>query len=209
VQLNDFPGYNDAAYSVLLRKLVAVAEMKRLEADRYNIYIEENVSLSWESSLAKRVTIQYQLKNGNLVVLDSLLGQIKLNGKNFWLPEPPTAENTIITAIAYDDNGQNSKQVHIVVADRPQAEILFLDARRLGRVSNEVEFEITWDVKWTKKLMISRDWDRPYEIPVTTKSIAIRVPSVHVPIDVTITLYAYSFGTKYPEPTKRDVHLYT
>ena len=66
-----------------------------------------------------------------------------------------------------------------------------------------------WEAAKTDRQRISRDWDRPYEIPVTTKSIVIRVPSVHVPIDVTITLYAYSFGTKYPEPTKRDVQVST
>jgi len=213
IQVNNIPGYNDALFTVLLHKLLAKAKMESFEPSSRRIYVEENISVSWESSLAKRVTIDYYLKDGTRIFLDSAKGEIKLNGKDFWLPVPPTAENTIIAATAYDDTGSNSKEINLTVADRPQAQILLLEAERIWgaktAVAGYAKFKITWKIEWTKKLFIGYDYVNPYELNVTDTSTVIEVPTMHVPIDTTVTLYAYSFGTKYPNPTQKSVMVYT
>jgi len=213
IQVNNVPGYNDALFTILLHKLVAKAKMESFEPSSRRIYIEENISVSWESSLAKRVTIDYYLKDGTRIFLDSAKGEIKLNGRDFWLPVPPTNENTVIAATAYDNIGSNSKEISLIVADRPQAKILFLNAERLWgaetAVAGYVRFKISWEIEWTKKLFIGYDYVNPYELKVTDTSTVIEVPSMHVPIDTTVTLYAHSFGTKYPDPTKKSVMVYT
>lgn len=211
VQFNNIPGYNDGAYTVIMEKRVAVAEMKMLEADRYFMFIGENISISWESLLAKRVTIEYYLKNGQRVWLDTVQGDIKLNGKNFMLPVPPTAENTIITAIAYDDKGQNTKQIHLIVSyDLPQAEILSFTSGEMMltqlETMGDVYFALNWKVRYAKKTTIYYTWGDPIEVPLTKHSIEIPInTSIHSWVDFTLSVE--SLNDKYPQPTRRTIEL--
>lgn len=211
IQFNNIPGYNDGAYTLIMQKLVAVAQMKKLEADRYFIYIGENISISWESALAKRVTIEYYLKNGQRVWLDSSQGDIGLNGKNFLLPAPPTTENTVITAIAYDNKEQNTKQILLTVSyDLPQAEILSFTAGEMlftqFESAGNVYIGLTWKTRYGKKTTISYTWGNPIEVPLTQHSIEIPI-NVSLHSWVNFTLSVESLNNKYPEPTRRTIEL--
>lgn len=211
IQINDIPGYNDMTRTILLQKLAAKAKMESLEASKYFIYADENISISWESSLAKRVTIEYNLKGGGRVFLDSAKGEIKLNGRDFWLPVQPSAEDTIITAIAYDNTGQSSIQKTIKVSyDWPQAEILsftagagLLAARQQS--ASYIDYYLNWKITFTKKIVIRWTWGDPVEFPPTVTSTVLRVYVVHYWAD--FTLEAYSLNPKYTEPTRRKIQL--
>lgn len=211
IQINDIPGYNDMSRTILLQKLQAKAKMESLEPNKYFIYADENIAISWESSLAKRVTIEYNLKSGGHVFLDSAKGEIKLNGKDFWLPVQPTAEDTVITAIAYDNSGQNSIQKVIKVSyDWPKAEILYFDAGEglltaQRQSAGYIDYYLNWKTTYTKKIIIRWTWGDPVELPPTKTSTVIRGSDLHVWAD--FTLEAYSLNPKYTEPTRRTVKL--
>lgn len=211
IQINDIPGYNDISRTIFLQKLSAKAKMESLEASKYFIYADENISISWESSLAKRVTIEYNLKDDGRVFLDSAKGEIKLNGKDFWLPVQPTAEDTIITAIAYDNTGQNSIQKTIKVSyDWPKAEILNFNAGA-GLLASErksagtIDYYLNWKTAYTKKIVIRWTWGDPIELPPTKNSIVIKDTDRHYWVD--FTLEAYSLNPKYAVPTHQTIKL--
>jgi hypothetical protein len=212
IQVNNIPGYNDASYTILLHKLLAQAKMESLDADKYFIYGDENISISWTSSLAKRVTIEYYLKDDKRVFLDSVIGDIKLNGKNFLLPVPPSAENTIITAIAYDDKGYNSRQIHIIVSyNYPQAEILSFTVGEMMATQaaslGDILFALAWKVKWAKRTVVNYTWgDHPIDVPLTKNGIDIPVnTSIHSWVDFTLSVY--SKGENHPVPARKTIQL--
>lgn len=212
IQFNDVPGYNDGAYTLIMEKQIAVAEMKKLEADRYTIFMTENINISWESSLAKRVTIEYFLKDGRRVWLDSNQGDIKLNEKNFWLPEPPTAEHTTITAIAYDNNGQNTKQIFLKVTELPQAQIVYFSAGEMMlselTASGDVSIGLSWNVKYAKKTTINYTWNNngPIDVPLTKTSLDVPV-NTKLHSWCNFTLSVLSINEKYPSPVTKTVEL--
>lgn len=211
IQFNNIPGYNDGAYTLIMQKKVAVAKMEKFEADRYFMYIGENIAVSWESSLAKRVTIEYYLKNGQRVWLDSDQGDIRLNGKNFVLPVPPTAENTVLTAIAYDNKEKSTLQIHLIVSyDLPKAEILSFTAGEMLLTQDEsmskVYIGLNWKVRYAKKTTIYYTWGDPIEVPLTQNSIEVPIDiSLHSWVD--FTLAVESLNEKYTQPTRWTIPL--
>jgi hypothetical protein len=211
VQFNNVPGYNDGAYTLIMEKLIAVAKMKKFEADRHFMYIGENVSISWESSLAKKVTIEYYLKNGQRVWLDSEQGDIGLDGKNFLLPVPPTAENTVLTAKAYDNKEYNSMQIQLTVSyNLPQAQILSFTAGEMlfshVESTGNVYIGLNWEVSYAKKTTIYYTWGSPIEVPLTQNRIDIPINiSLHSWVD--FTLVVESLNEKYHEPTRKTIPL--
>src|SRR5262249_20368068 len=94
VQINNIPGYNDASFAVSLQKKEAEATVDTFTCNKDSIKIGENVKLSWTTSLAKKVTIEYEDRDGKLITLDSDKGDIKLNATDFLLPTPPNAPTT-------------------------------------------------------------------------------------------------------------------
>jgi hypothetical protein len=143
------------------------------------------------------VTIEYNLKEGGRVFLDSAKGDIRLNGRDFKLPVQPTAEDTIITAIAYDNKGQSSIQKTIKVSyDWPKAQILsFTAGAGLMAASSYLDYYLNWKTTFTKKVVIHWTWGKPVEFPPTTTSAVLRDNIGHYWVD--FTLEVYSLNPKY------------
>jgi hypothetical protein len=138
-------------------------------------------------------------------------GDIRLNGKNFILPVPPTADNTIITAIAYDDKGQNTKQIHLIVSyDLPQAEILSFTAGEMMFAQLEgtgnVSIGLNWKVRYANKTTIYYTWGDPIEVPLTQNSIDVPI-NISLHSWVNFTLSVDSWNQKYPQPTRKTIEL--
>jgi len=203
VQLNNIPGYNDAAYTVQLQKKIAIAEMLQLESDQYTIPYGENVRLSWVSSLAKRVTISYETRDKQVIVLDSAKGEIKLNGTDFLLPIAPSAEYTVIRATAYDNTDRtSSKEITITVNQKQAAILSFTATPILVKPNTSTDITLSWTTEHTRTLMLLTP-DGP--VDVTGKLSAI----VKVSNAYAFTLEAWSYGTHYPAPTRARQIIYT
>ena len=155
IQVNNIPGYNDAAYTVALQKMKSEAEMKKFEVSSKDIIIGENIVLNWKSSLAKRVTIDYKTRDNETIMLDSAKGDIKLDGADFSLRVPPSAQSTRITATAYGNDGSSSIEKTIDVKQLPA------NIRSFGSDHHFVDFGQTpdlvfsWDVTNAQTLVLT------------------------------------------------------
>lgn len=196
IQLNNIPGYNDAVYTVQMQKKTAEAVMEKLESDRRVINYGENIKLTWVSSLAKRVTIEYETRDKERIILDSEKGEIKLNGTNFLLPVAPSAEYTVIRATAYDNSpSTNSREITITV-NQPQATIkTFTGNPQLLNLNSKVDVTLNWETENTQKLILTTPEGQHN---VTGKTgLSLRLTEAF-----TFTLEAWSYGTHFPAPTR-------
>ncbi|WP_028788879.1 YncE family protein [Terrimonas ferruginea] len=163
VQVNNIPGYNDAEFVVHLQKKKAVAKMLTLEATKRDINLGENTAISWTSFLAKRVTIDYKLRGGETVLLDSAKGEIKLDGNNLTLPKAPNLEQTAITASAYGNSDTPStmeKTIHVNyiparIISFTVGEFLARDGEASAAPENGLPFLANWTVVAAQKLILT------------------------------------------------------
>lgn len=163
VQVNNIPGYNDAEFVVHLQKKKAVAKMLTLEATKRDINLGENTAISWTSFLAKRVTIDYKLRGGETVLLDSAKGEIKLDGNNLTLPKAPNLEQTAITASAYGNSDTPStmeKTIHVNyiparIISFTVGEFLARDGEASEAPENGLPFLANWTVVAAQKLILT------------------------------------------------------
>lgn len=196
VQFNNIPGYNDAAYTLQLQKKTAVAKMEKLESDKYTITYGQDVRLTWTSLLAKRVTIDYENRDGTRTVLDSQKGDIKLNGTGFLLPVAPSADYTVIRATAYDNsNTSDSREITIIVKQVEAAIDSFTATPQFANLDgvHKADVVLSWEVSNTRILMLTTPEGRE---DVTGKTHVTKA----VTGSFTFTLEAYSFGPNFPLP---------
>jgi len=203
IQFNNVPGYNDAVYTVQMHKRKAEAKMEKLEADKRVITYGENIKLSWESSLAKRVTIEYDTRDKKRILLDSAKGDIKLNGTQFLLPVAPSAEYTIITATAYDNSSVTSTKDITITVNQVQASIGYFRAEStLVRQGGKTDVQLYWATENAQTLRLITPEG---EEDVTGRSNIVK----QVGAAFTFILEAWSYGTHFPAPVKARRKIYT
>lgn len=197
VQFNNIPGYNDGSYMLQLQKKKAIAEIVKLEADRYTIPYGENIRLTWVSSLAKRVTITYETRDKEVILLDSAKGDIKLDGTGFLLPVAPSAEFTVIRSMAYDDSGQrHGKEITITVNQVEAAILTFtVTPQLIMEQSPATDVVLSWATSNAKGLLLTTPEGQENVTGKTSISKRITGPCM-------FTLEAWSYGTQFPVPVK-------
>lgn len=203
VQLNNIPGYNDAAYTLQMQKKKAEAKIEKLESNLYTINFGENIKLTWVSLLAKRVTLDYKTRDNKVIILDSAKGDIKLDGTDFVLPTAPSAELTVIRASGYDNSATPSTRDITVHVIQPKASIAWFKAnpQLVDVVNTSAKVEFTWQIADAIKITITTpDGD----VEVTDKT------SFPYTLQKTFAfiLNAYSYGTQFPAPTQSLVRVY-
>jgi len=202
VQINNIPGYNDAAYTLQMQKLKAEASIEKLESDKYTINFGENIQLTWVSSLAKRVTIDYRTRDDQPITLDSAKGEIKLDGTNFTLPIAPSAEKTVIRASAYDDSEKPATKDITIDVIQPQAGIVSFTANpQLADITTTVNVVFEWQVTNAKKVTLTT--------PEGEKDVTGKTSDTYtLQKTFAFTLKAYSYGTQFPAPTQKTLRVY-
>jgi len=195
VQLNNIPGYNDAAFTVQMQKKPAEATMVKLDADAHVITYGQNIRLTWISSLARRVTISYETRDKEQIVLDSDKGEIKLNAAGFLLPVAPSAEYTVIRATAYGNGSQTSTTDITITVNQVQASIIsFTASRQLIVSGTNTEVLLTWETVNAQRLELVTPGGRENVTGKTGITKVLRDP-------FNFTLEAWSYGTHFPAPT--------
>jgi len=168
IQINNIPGYNDAVYTLQLQKKEAKAKMDSLSVSKREITIGDDITVSWKSALAKRVTIDYKNRDNETIVLDSAKGDIKLDGTNFKLPVAPSAQHTVITATAYDNTTIASSLEKTVTVNQVPASIQSFSATPpLLDLAANADITISWSVTNAQKLLLTTP---DGEIDVTKKT---------------------------------------
>jgi len=203
VQFNNIPGYNDASYTLQLQKKKAVAEITKLESDKYTINYGENIHLTWVSSLAKRVTITYETRDKEVILLDSAKGDIKLDGTGFLLPVAPSAEFTVIRAMAYDNSDQpHGKEITITVNQVEAAILSFMaNPQLIMQQSPATDVQISWSTSNAKGLLLTTPEGQENVTGKTSVTKRITGPC-------TFTLEAWSYGTQFPVPVKSKFNIF-
>jgi len=202
VQINNIPGYNDAAYTLQLQKLKAEASVEKLEADKYTINFGEDIQLTWVSSLAKRVTIDYKTRDDQPIILDSAKGDIKLDGTNFTLPTAPSAEKTVIRASAFDNREKPATKEITIDVVQPQAGIdLFTATPQLADITTTVNVLFNWQVSNARKVTLTTPEGEQDVTKLTSITYTLQKTFA-------FTLKAYSYGTLFPAPTQKTLRVY-
>jgi YVTN family beta-propeller protein len=155
IQVNNIPGYNDAVYTLQLQKRKAIAAMDNLEVSKREIEIGEDLSLTWKSLLARRVTIDYKTRDDETIVLDSAKGDIKLSGREFKLPVPPSAKDTVITATAFGNPPEERTLERTIRVNQKPAEIISFTADPLLLdVDVPADITLSWQVTNAQTLIL-------------------------------------------------------
>jgi YVTN family beta-propeller protein len=200
VQFNNIPGHNDAAFAMQLHKKKAVASIA-VEANKDRINIGENILLSWTSSLARRVTIQYYDRDNHRIFLDSDLGQIKLNKKDFTLPIAPTAETTTIIAYPYDDVRRKNDDASVTVIQVPATIKTFTATPRLIDNWAKTEVTLSWEVENARSITLTT----PHGLETFANN--IRTYTILLEETFLFTLKAYSYGQHLPVPDTKAMRV--
>lgn len=199
IQLNNIPGHNDAAYTIQLQKKIAEAAITKLEADKYVIGLGENIHLTWVSSLARRVTISYETRDKETILLDSEKGDIKLDGSGFLLPVAPTAEYTLITATAYDNRTLHDTRQITITVNQVEATIEFTTPAPLTQANQDTV--ISWNATNALRLQLTTPDGTMDVTKQTSATIKVAGPA-------TVLLEAWSYGTRFPAPVKATLPIY-
>jgi hypothetical protein len=146
-QINNVPGYNDAVFFLALEKKVAKAIAVSFGAVPTTINYGQNVSLSWETELAKRVTIEYKDRNGKEIILDSDKGEIPLNSGGFSPSARPSAQLTLFSLSAYGNSATPSRKQCWVQVQWPPKILSFSSDRRLVDLTGETEINLSWKIE--------------------------------------------------------------
>jgi len=199
IQLNNIPGHNDAAYTIQLQKKIAEATITKLEADKYVIGLGENIRLTWVSSLARRVTISYETRDKETILLDSEKGDIKLDGTDFLLPIAPTAEYTLITVTAYDNRTLHDTRQITITVNQVEATIAFTIPATLTQANQDTV--ISWKATNALRLQLTTPDGTRNVTNQTSATIKVAGPA-------TVLLEAWSYGTRFPAPVKATLPVY-
>ncbi len=190
IQCNNFPGYNDANFVIELQKLKAKASITSFSTNMNKINFGESVKLSWISSLAKRVILSYDDRDGHQITKDSYLGQIGLNETDFVVS--PTAESTKFFLQAYDDSPNPFTVQQIVTVIQPPATInSFQASSELVDVSKTAQITLTWNVENANEVLLNNE-------PITGTNCLIDVKTT-----TTYTLTARSYGQASKSTTSK------
>jgi YVTN family beta-propeller protein len=195
-QINNVPGYNDAVFFLALEKKVAKAKAVIFGAVPTTINYGQNVTLSWETELAKRVTIKYKDRNGKQIILDSDKGEIPLNSNGFSPPAPPSAAHTVLFLSAYDNSPTPSQLDRSVTVIQPPPAILsFLSDRSLvGIITGKPDITLSWTLNEdVRKLML--------DAPDGTHDVTGK-PSYPYKLTASTVfkLHAYGYDPDHPDP---------
>jgi YVTN family beta-propeller protein len=203
IQLNNIPGYNDAAFTLPLQKLRAEATAVSFECVPKEINLNDNVKLTWVSSLASRVTIEYKTRDNVLITLDSAAGQIKLNGTDFVPPIAPNAEKTTFKFITYrgPDPGTSIDRELTVIQEKAQI-TKFEAIPQLADVTQPATITFNWATTNAQKITLTTP---DGVIPVTDKGGTTTYPLTKTAL---FTLNAYSYGSAFPDPTTQSLRVF-
>ncbi len=203
VQLNNIPGYNDAAFTLQLQKLRAEATVVSFECFPKEIKLGENVKLTWVSSLASRVTIDYKDRDGANIRLDSAQGQIKLNGTDFVPPVAPNAEATVFKLMTYRDTQEGTSLDRNLTVTQVQADISIFEAiPQLADVTQPANITFNWTTTSAQKITLTTP---DGVIDVTKKG---GTTTYLLTKTALFTLSAYSYGTQFPAPTTKSLRVF-
>ena len=203
IQINNVPGYNDAVYTLPLVKKKAIASIPSLKVDPDRIKFGENVKIEWITSLAWRVTLKYNDRDGKTTELDSEKGEIRLNESSFSPTLAPTAENTKFTLSAYDDSAspvQSSFDIHVeqppVVIESFTADPMLVD------VSKPATTTFSWQISNAQKADLETPDGKVVLNPVNGKC------QYDLQNTSLFTLTAFGYGSQFNHPVHETLRIY-
>lgn len=203
IQINNVPGYNDAAFFLPLQKLIAHAGIEPFKVNKSTINYGENVVLNWNTELAYKVTLEYRDRDGNEILLSTEKGDIRLNEKAFTPKIAPTAENTVFILKAYDAGETPVQKSVNVFVKQPVADIeTFSSDLMLVDVTKPAGIQLTWKVNNAQKVVLKTpDGENPVDRNGGTQPYTLQNTSV-------FTLFAYSYGTEHSAPVSKVIRVY-
>ncbi len=209
VQVNRFADFDDKVFIFQLNKKKAKAVMKPLSADNPRIKIGDDVKLTWSSSLAKRVTITYDDRDGNQILLDTAATdpdkKIELDAKNYKLLIKPTAETTQFEAIAFDTAASpDTQKAHVTVEQRPARINAFKATKQLINQGAKTKVTFSWEVQDVRQLILKRKGTDEKIVVTGTTSKEIDVETA-----CEYQLLAYSYGTTFPAPDEKALKIFS
>jgi hypothetical protein len=159
LQTNNFPGYDDSVYTFQMLKSEADPAIIKFVVQPASIKYGDDVKLTWKTSEAWRVTIEYNLRDGTPILLDSAKNDIKLSCDDFIpKPKPDKADTSFKLSIYKTGDTPWKQDEKTVVVTEPNAEIITFDAspRYIQINSGANTTTVEYDVKQPKTLMIDR-----------------------------------------------------
>lgn len=183
LQTNNFPGYDDDLFVFQMEKAEADPVIDKFVVQPTSINYGEDVKLTWKTVEAWKVIIEYELRDGTPVKLNSANGDIKLSATDFVPPVKPDKESTSFKLSIYKTGDTPWKQDEKTISvKQPDAEIVKFEAspRYIQINSGPNITTVEYDVKQPKTLSIDRK-----DIDVKGKTEA----SGNLPVDIKETKY--------------------
>ncbi len=207
VQVNKFGDFDDRVFIFQLNKKKAKAVMNPLSADKTQINFGDDVKLTWSSSLAKRVTITYDDRDGNRILLDTAATdpdkRIDLDANGYKLLTKPTAETTQFEAVAYDTAAALiTQRAQVTVVQKPADIKSFRVTPQFIVKGSKTKVTFSWEVEDAVQVILVTKAGNTDVTGTTSREIEIDSADDY-------KLQAYAYGTRLKSPEEKKLRIFT